>query len=229
MGMKSLELGTSHLFIHSLVFQSSSKPSIFEHVCIYFVSNQWIRFLLRCSTSHLPLSEAFLYSLKVCGISCWQYPSQVFQFLTGAIRASDKSPHKKGVLYKAATAPETLLPHQEFRNSLKGQEISIPSLYSLFPEWSPRLHEEYERARDEVINPWLDRWACLSICNDVDHFLTRIDGLMTRKPAWSWKRPILLSLQPLSVRMHHSTGYAQLPKLLPGLVPLDSGDTYKPC
>ncbi|EZF34979.1 hypothetical protein H109_04761 [Trichophyton interdigitale MR816] len=85
---------------------------------------------------------------------------QIFQFLTGAIRASDKSHHKKGALYKAATAPETLLPHQEFRNSLKGQEISIPSLYSLFPEWSPRLHEGYERARDEVINPWLDsRWV----------------------------------------------------------------------
>ncbi|DAA77723.1 TPA_exp: Uncharacterized protein A8136_6269 [Trichophyton benhamiae CBS 112371] len=82
----------------------------------------------------------------------------IFQFLTGAIRAPDKSHYKKGALYKAATAPETLLPHQGFRNSLKGQEASIPSLYSLFPEWSPKLHEEYERARDEVINPWLDIW-----------------------------------------------------------------------
>ncbi|EFE40857.1 hypothetical protein TRV_04416 [Trichophyton verrucosum HKI 0517] len=83
----------------------------------------------------------------------------LLRFLTGAIRAPDKSHYKKGALYKAATAPETLLPHQGFRNSLKGQEASIPSLYSLFPEWSPKLHEEYERARDEVINPWLDIWV----------------------------------------------------------------------
>ncbi|KAM5507116.1 hypothetical protein McanMca71_002025 [Microsporum canis] len=59
----------------------------------------------------------------------------------------------------SSAAPETLLPHQEFRKSLKGQEASIPNLYSLLPEWSPRLHKEYERARDEVVNPWLQRWV----------------------------------------------------------------------
>jgi hypothetical protein len=47
--------------------------------------------------------------------------------------------------------------HAEFRLSVRGQTGSLPNLYYLFPEWKPLLHPEYERARDEVLNPWLER------------------------------------------------------------------------
>ncbi|OOF91999.1 hypothetical protein ASPCADRAFT_399843 [Aspergillus carbonarius ITEM 5010] len=51
------------------------------------------------------------------------------------------------------------LPHQEFRTRLKGQVVTIPDLYNLFPEWKPKLHDQYETARDNVLNPWLERWV----------------------------------------------------------------------
>ncbi|KAN0073168.1 Isoprenoid synthase domain containing protein [Elaphomyces granulatus] len=49
--------------------------------------------------------------------------------------------------------------HLQFRDSLKGQQVTIPSLYSLFPEWNNKLHKDYQRARDEVLNPWLKHWV----------------------------------------------------------------------
>ncbi|EFR02125.1 hypothetical protein MGYG_05127 [Nannizzia gypsea CBS 118893] len=106
--------------------------------------------------SHLPdFSTSPFLSQKLM-----EYASHIFKFLTSQIRVSENGRHKKTSLTQAAVAPETLLPHQEFRNSLKGQEVFVPSLYSLFPEWSPKLHQGYERARDEVINPWLEsRWV----------------------------------------------------------------------
>ncbi|KAE8381259.1 isoprenoid synthase domain-containing protein [Aspergillus bertholletiae] len=49
--------------------------------------------------------------------------------------------------------------HTEFRRSLQGQHVEIPNLYNLFPEWKPRVHPEYQRARNEVLNPWISRWV----------------------------------------------------------------------
>ncbi|OKO95920.1 hypothetical protein PENSUB_10941 [Penicillium subrubescens] len=49
--------------------------------------------------------------------------------------------------------------HQAFRGSLEGQTVNIPSMYKLLPEWRPNLHEEYERARDETLDPWIWRWV----------------------------------------------------------------------
>ncbi|KAL4811604.1 terpenoid synthase [Aspergillus spinulosporus] len=49
--------------------------------------------------------------------------------------------------------------HAEFRRRIRGQKATLPNFYSLFPDWKPDLHPEYERARDEVLNPWLERWV----------------------------------------------------------------------
>ncbi|KAI3011120.1 hypothetical protein CBS147346_1321 [Aspergillus niger] len=48
---------------------------------------------------------------------------------------------------------------QKLCDSLKGQYAVLPNLYSLFPAWSPELHPEYTRARDESTNPWIKRFA----------------------------------------------------------------------
>ncbi|KAL4913980.1 terpenoid synthase [Aspergillus aurantiobrunneus] len=55
--------------------------------------------------------------------------------------------------------PQTHPSITEFRQSIRGQTATLPNLYALFPEWKPRLHAEYERARDEVLNPWIERWV----------------------------------------------------------------------
>ena len=52
---------------------------------------------------------------------------------------------------------ESILPHQEFRKSLRGEQATIPNLYELFPEWKPRFHPDLEKARTEVLDPWLER------------------------------------------------------------------------
>ncbi|RAL17313.1 terpene synthase family protein, partial [Aspergillus homomorphus CBS 101889] len=54
---------------------------------------------------------------------------------------------------------DTSQPHQAFRDSLRGQRVTIPSLHELFPEWMPRFHPDWQKARDEVLNPWLERWV----------------------------------------------------------------------
>lgn len=46
---------------------------------------------------------------------------------------------------------------QELFHSLKGQRAVLPNLYSLFPDWTPKLHPEYARARDESTDPWIKR------------------------------------------------------------------------
>ncbi|GLB09833.1 hypothetical protein AtubIFM57258_005761 [Aspergillus tubingensis] len=46
---------------------------------------------------------------------------------------------------------------QELCQSLKGQCAVLPNLYSLFPDWTPKLHPEYARARDESTDPWIKR------------------------------------------------------------------------
>ncbi|EHA19747.1 hypothetical protein ASPNIDRAFT_39174 [Aspergillus niger ATCC 1015] len=48
---------------------------------------------------------------------------------------------------------------QKLRGLLKGQCAVLPNLYSLFPDWSPELHPEYTRARDDSTNPWIKRFA----------------------------------------------------------------------
>ncbi|GAQ02980.1 hypothetical protein ALT_0301 [Aspergillus lentulus] len=53
----------------------------------------------------------------------------------------------------------TLQSHVDFRQSIRGQTARLPNFYALFPEWKPRLHPEYDRARDEVLNPWIERWV----------------------------------------------------------------------
>ncbi|KAJ5948047.1 hypothetical protein N7466_001062 [Penicillium verhagenii] len=49
--------------------------------------------------------------------------------------------------------------HLAFRESLEGQTVTIPSIYQLFPEWKPNLHKDYEMARDNFLNPWIERWV----------------------------------------------------------------------
>ncbi|PKX95128.1 terpenoid synthase [Aspergillus novofumigatus IBT 16806] len=49
--------------------------------------------------------------------------------------------------------------HVDFRQSIRGQTARLPNFYALFPEWKPRLHPEYDRARDKVLNPWIERWV----------------------------------------------------------------------
>ncbi|KAJ5185255.1 hypothetical protein N7491_006875 [Penicillium cf. griseofulvum] len=56
---------------------------------------------------------------------------------------------------------ESILPHQAFRKSLQGERATIPNLYDLFPEWRPRLHPDLQKARDEVLDPWLERYPWL--------------------------------------------------------------------
>ncbi|KAL2833007.1 isoprenoid synthase domain-containing protein [Aspergillus cavernicola] len=49
--------------------------------------------------------------------------------------------------------------HETFRESLQGQTVTIPNIYHLLPEWKPRMHDEYQRARDKALNPWIERWV----------------------------------------------------------------------
>ncbi|KAJ5963615.1 terpenoid synthase [Penicillium vulpinum] len=46
--------------------------------------------------------------------------------------------------------------HLKFRESLQGQPVYLPNLYSLLPEWKVRIHPQYRRAREEVLNPWIE-------------------------------------------------------------------------
>lgn len=70
-------------------------------------------------------------------------------------------PEKASSILLSSSPGELTKPGQEreFRNSLKGQHITIPNLYSLLPEWKVKLHPQYERARDEVFNPWIRRYV----------------------------------------------------------------------
>ena len=57
----------------------------------------------------------------------------------------------------AEQAKET--PYKTFRESLDGQTVTIPSIYKLVPEWQPNLHEDYLRAREEVLDPWIMKYV----------------------------------------------------------------------
>jgi hypothetical protein len=39
--------------------------------------------------------------------------------------------------------------------SLNGQTVSVPNLFKLLPSWKLKIHPEYERMRDEFLNPWI--------------------------------------------------------------------------
>ncbi|KAL3465047.1 terpenoid synthase [Aspergillus heterothallicus] len=43
--------------------------------------------------------------------------------------------------------------------SLTGQTVSVPNLAKLLPSWAFKIHPEYERARNDFLNPWIRRWV----------------------------------------------------------------------
>ncbi|KAJ5718943.1 hypothetical protein N7493_007398 [Penicillium malachiteum] len=47
--------------------------------------------------------------------------------------------------------------HAALRESILGQKVTIPSIYETFPDWKPRVHHDYQRTRDEVLNPWIQK------------------------------------------------------------------------
>jgi hypothetical protein len=49
--------------------------------------------------------------------------------------------------------------HTTFRESLGGQKVTIPNVYEILPEWKPRTHKEYKRAREDVLDPWIEKYA----------------------------------------------------------------------
>ncbi|KAL4877351.1 isoprenoid synthase domain-containing protein [Aspergillus karnatakaensis] len=51
------------------------------------------------------------------------------------------------------------LPHQDFCRTLRGEQATIPNLNELFTEWEPRFHPDWQKAREEVLDPWLQRWV----------------------------------------------------------------------
>ncbi|KAL4862196.1 hypothetical protein BDV12DRAFT_207368 [Aspergillus spectabilis] len=55
--------------------------------------------------------------------------------------------------------PHPARSHAEFRESIRGQQATLPNFYTLFPDWKPDLHPEYGRAREEFLNPWIERWV----------------------------------------------------------------------
>lgn len=70
---------------------------------------------------------------------------------------------------------ESILPHQAFRKSLRGERATIPNLYDLFPEWTPRFHPDLQKAREEVLDPWLER---------SDHIQYLARRILTHSHSW---------------------------------------------
>ncbi|KAL4907047.1 isoprenoid synthase domain-containing protein [Aspergillus multicolor] len=58
-------------------------------------------------------------------------------------------------------AIETTHNHDVLWSSLEGQDMQIPNLIALLPEGEEKmkLHPEYKKCRDEVLNPWIRRWT----------------------------------------------------------------------
>jgi hypothetical protein len=63
--------------------------------------------------------------------------------------------------------------------SVKGQHVRVPYLPNLFLSWKAKLHPDYERARDEVLNPWIRTWDTRHdiFCRSCRSSLTPADGL----------------------------------------------------
>ncbi|KAL4958124.1 isoprenoid synthase domain-containing protein [Aspergillus filifer] len=56
-------------------------------------------------------------------------------------------------------------------SSLEGQSVRVPNLLKLLPPGSIKLHPEYEKAREEELNPWIRRYVdndttCRNLQND---------------------------------------------------------------
>ncbi|KAL5340249.1 terpenoid synthase [Aspergillus crustosus] len=48
---------------------------------------------------------------------------------------------------------------EDIWRSINGQHVQIPNMLQLFPSWTLKLHPEYDRARDEILDPWIRRWV----------------------------------------------------------------------
>lgn len=111
--------------------------------------------------------------------------------------------------------------HKAFRGSLEGQTVTIPSMYKLLPEWQPNLHEEYERARDETLDPWIRRYfpTFLSILRSCSWLTYIPDGYLMIVLRGLFVQPILVVLLRFGCRILSPTEcFAQLPNISPGFV-----------
>jgi hypothetical protein len=119
--------------------------------------------------------------------------------------------------------------HKAFRGSLEGQTVTIPSMYKLLPEWQPNLHEDYERARDETLDPWIRRYfptvppilrGCFRLTLILDGFLMSVlRGLSVR--------PTLVVLLRFGCQILSPTrSFALLPNILPGFVLLSYANQF---
>jgi hypothetical protein len=115
----------------------------------------------------MPLQIGYFLDPFLFQVLSFYYVRIIYNFVTGRLHTSSVSCcPKSGEHTTKRTSPESFLsapeiadsslPHRGFRKSLRGQQAQIPNLYTLFPEWTPRLHREYKRARNEVLNPWLN-------------------------------------------------------------------------
>lgn len=109
--------------------------------------------------------------------------------------------------------------HKAFRWSLEGQTVTIPSMYKLLPEWQPNLHEEYERARDETLNPWIRRYfpSVPSIHRSCFPLTLMLDGsLMSLLRDLSVRLTLVVSLRFGCQVLSPIGSFALLPNILPG-------------
>lgn len=113
-------------------------------------------------------------------------------------------------------------PYEAFKGSLKGQTVTIPSIYTLIPEWQPDLHEEYERARDEALDPWIRRWCqSLTLASSVKWFLINsvLDGWLMSELRDPFLPPTLVVLLRFGYRvLNPIVFFAQLRNTLLGSV-----------
>ncbi|KAL2867731.1 terpene synthase family protein [Aspergillus lucknowensis] len=49
--------------------------------------------------------------------------------------------------------------YTKLRKSIRGQYVTIQNLFRLLPDWQPNIHQDYSKAREESLNPWLRRWV----------------------------------------------------------------------
>jgi hypothetical protein len=105
-------------------------------------------------------------------------------------------------------------PYESLKESLQGQIVTIPNIYDLLPEWKPRMHDEYQRSRDEALY--------LHLSNDVSKWLMLyLGGWITSARLKSLRQRILVYLPLFGVQAHH-TPYSVRPlSILLGLVHLE--------
>jgi hypothetical protein len=111
--------------------------------------------------------------------------------------------------------------HKAFRGSLEGQTVTIPSIYKLLPEWQPNLHEEYERARDETLDPWIRRYflTVASILRRYFWLTVIIDGSLMSALRGLSVQPILVVLLRFGCQIPSPTeSFTLLPNISPGFV-----------